>query len=175
MQRRNVDMNFKHLSAGCLVAAMLTFGGVSMAAPASSKLNATETREAAKLLKEVRSDAWHVNKHARRWEMLSEKQTPKWHAYDKQWNLIKPSVEDMNMKLHRLEALRASLTPAEQKAVDSGMPLAKDIAAQTHDLRMFLDHQYSKDLSNPAYKKTSEALAKDARELAQAEHLRKSA
>jgi len=43
--------------------------------------------------------------------------------YDRQWNEIKPAVEDMQTKLWRLEKIRSAVPAADQKQMDQAKAL----------------------------------------------------
>jgi hypothetical protein len=151
-------MIFKHHGVSYLAAAMLVFAGVSMAAP-------TGAREAKRLFKEIRVSAHQVEMQALDWEKISEQPAPRWEAYNRQWNMIKPTAETIHEKFNRLETMRVSLTPAEQKELDNAKPLVAGIEGKTTELRTYLDQKYPKQLSNPAYRDESRALARTAKDL----------
>ena len=151
------------------LAAIVIFAGTGMAAPAAGQPagSSVQSREAARLLRDIRMDARQVRAHAWRWTMLTDTRTATWYKFDKQWNEIKPPVEDMSMKLVRLEDMSASLPPLEQKAIAESEPLVARIAGETHALRTELDKSYThlSNLSNPALKGNSKILARDAGQL----------
>jgi hypothetical protein len=164
----DLHVKFKNLGiTGSVIAAMLVFGGTLVAAPAASNTKpAQQSREAAKLLKDIRMDAREVAKHAQRFETLSTKSTAKWQAFDTQWNEIKPSVEDMSMKLSRLQKMEASLPEGQQKAIENSEPLVRNIAGDTHDLYQLVD-QGMTNLPRKQFKQESGELANAAHKLAQ--------
>ena len=155
--------------AGALAGSLLVFGSVAMAAPAASAPNpsAKDQRVAANLLKDIRMDARTIDTHARRIVAMSGDKTTKWHAFDKQWNEIKPSEEDMQLKLDRLQPMRASLSPAEQKEFDAVSPLYNGVAVNTHDVRAALNPPAG-GIEWAALRQRSRALAKDSMELGEA-------
>lgn len=163
-------MNFEGFrSAVRLSGMMLALGGMLAAAPstATSAKSADESQEAARLLREVRIDARRIARHARRFEQLSMKPAVTWQSYDQQWNLIKPSMESMSMKLGRLEAMRGKLSPARQTAADHAETLLRQMERQTSELHALLNRN-GVSLSAPAFKSHSARLAKSARQLAMA-------
>jgi hypothetical protein len=93
-------------------------------------------------------DASNVQTVAARLTKLTRDSSAKWSDYDKKWNEIKPSVEDMNMKLAEIEAMKSSLSPSEIKALNKSVVLIKDIAGNTHEIRMQLDMS-PKQLNEP--------------------------
>jgi hypothetical protein len=149
---------------GNILAALVVLAGTAVAAPAACQpaSPAQEARTSAGLLRDIRMDARQVRAHAWQWAMLTKNQSAFWSNFDRQWNEIKPPVEDMSMKLVRLENMRASLPASDQKAIDASKPLIADIARETHGLRMELDRYYN-DLSIPL----TPASVSDARVLAQ--------
>lgn len=145
------------------LAALAMFTGVAMAAPApvQSPMSTVESREGAKLLRDIRMDARQVRTHAWRSDMLAKRQTAMWYKFDRQWNEIKPPVEDMSIKLVRLQEMSANLPAWEQKAIADSQPLIARIASETHDYRTELNERPA-DLTHPP----KPALAGDARILA---------
>ncbi len=164
-------MSFKRLvGIAWPLAAVLVFGGTAVASPASTNPNTSnsESREAAKLLREIRLDARQVRARAWQWDLLAKRQTSAWYRFDRQWNSIKPAVEDMNMKLARLERMQPRLTSWERQAVEASKPLVAGINSETHNLRTTLDKFYA-DLSlvpSPAFRTDSRILARDSGRLA---------
>jgi hypothetical protein len=147
--------------------ALMIITGTAIAAPAESDAAATtqQAHEAASLLRSIRMDARQVRSHAWDWAMLTKDPSTSWYSYDRQWNQIKPAVEDMSIKLNRLEEMRAELSPWEQTATDRSKPLVTEIAWETHTLRTGLDKFYTDlgNLSVPAsFKGESSGLARDA-------------
>ena len=132
------------------LAALVVFTGTAIAAPATCQTASStgQSREAAKLLADIRMDARQVRAHSWRWAMLAEDQTATWYNFDKQWNEIQFPVKDMSAKLVRLEDMGPNLPLWEQKAIAGSKPLIADIAGKTHSLRTQLN-QYYANLSNP--------------------------
>jgi hypothetical protein len=146
--------------------------GAALAASAACQpaSPAQESRTAARLLRDIRMDSRQVRAHAWRWAMLTENQSATWYNFDRQWNEIKPPVEDMTINLVRLENMRANLPASEQKAIDGSKPLIAEIALESHGLRTDLDRYYN-DLSNPltpASNSDARVLARDAGRLIRA-------
>jgi len=90
-------------------------------------------------LREIKADAAQVRSAAVRWDNLAESSSAKWIDYDRQWNEIRPSVEDMQMKLARLERIQSALSPAERTELDQTKPLIGEIQSGTHQLLTLLD------------------------------------
>jgi hypothetical protein len=155
--------------AGILAGSMLLLSGALTAAPARSEQvsPAQEQRVASRLLKGIRTDARAIDTHARRVQALSRKNTTAWSVFDKQWNQIKPAVEDIHVKLERLRVLRASLTPSQQKALDAISPLYDKVEASTRELRSEISPQAG-GLERAALRQHSAILATQGMELGEA-------
>jgi hypothetical protein len=134
-------MSCKHIGrAGmCAGTMMLLALPVLAQTAASSGQNKNESQETGRLLRDVRSDAMQVRSAAAQWEHLTTSSDAKWVEYDRQWNEIKPAVEDMQMKLARLETMHAGISPAERQELDQSKLLVSEIRSRTHELRALLD------------------------------------
>jgi hypothetical protein len=104
------------------IGAMLLGSVVAIQAASTSTTQKAET-----LLREINTDSMAVRSVAAGLDRLAENGGAKWIDYDRQWNEIAPSVEDMQMKLARLEAMQSSLTPAERTELDQRRPLIGEI------------------------------------------------
>ncbi len=144
------------------MALILVFVGFGMAAPAASK--PWKSREARRLLWEIRMDARQIRSHAYRWDMLTKSQNATWYKYDRQWRAIKPAVQDMSAKLSRLDQIESTLPRREQDAILASRPLAANIAGDSIDLRAAIGESYKDvyDISSTTFQKDSQALARDA-------------
>jgi hypothetical protein len=129
---------------------LAAWGGTAAAAAPAPEMapHVQESSTARRLLRDVRMDARQIRAHAWQWAILAKSHTANWYDFDRQWNEIKPSVEDMSMKLVQLEDMSPNLPVWEQKAIDSTKPLFSDISSETHSLRLELAGYYN-DLSNP--------------------------
>jgi hypothetical protein len=135
-------MLFKHFDktvSSIATATLLMAGAFTLQAASNTPKPAGNSKEAATLLRDVKNDAAHVQSVAAHLKDLTAASGAKWTDYDRQWNEIKPSVEDMHEKMWRLENIRAQMTPAEQKEYDQSKPLFQKIEARTHELRQLLD------------------------------------
>jgi hypothetical protein len=112
---------------------------MTMLLGASTATNVTQSSKPERLMREIKADAAQVQSVAARMDKLAENSTPTWIDYDRQWNEIKPSVEDMQMKVVRLEAMQSSLTPAERKELDQSKLLVGEIQSRTHQFLTLLD------------------------------------
>ena len=151
---------------GLWVATMMMLLG-SMAvvqAASSSARTGDESKKAARLLRDISADAVKVRSAAARLDTLTVGPASKWLDYDRQWNEIMPSVEDMQMKLARLDTMQAAISPAEHAEVDQSKRLIEEIQGRTHQLRMLLDKP-GVQTSDPRFKTYSKSLRKEAQEL----------
>ena len=132
MRLRNVGL--------CFGTVALVIGSTVLAQAASAPgMEKGDSHTAARLLREIRADAVQVHQSAVHLDKLTQSPAAKWTDYDRQWNEIKPSVEDMQLKLGRLEAMQTAISPGERKEVDQSKILIQEIQARTHELRNLLD------------------------------------
>lgn len=125
------------------VAAML-LGSVFLACAASPTTTAAAAKgadqpKAARYLRDIRADAAQIQSTAAHLDELAASTGATWIEYDREWNLIKPSVEDMQLKLARLETMQSALSPAERAEVDQSKPLVGEIQNRTHQFLTLLD------------------------------------
>jgi hypothetical protein len=135
-------MKWKYISnVGLWVGTMTMLLGsavLAQAAPPSAKAG-DEPQKAARLLRDIKADAMQVRSAATRLESLTKSSSAKWLDYDRQWNEIKPPVEDMQIKLARLETMQAAISPAERAKLDQSKLLVPEIQTRTRELRTLLD------------------------------------
>jgi len=108
------------------------------ASTAPSSANAT-TQKPVQLLRQIKTDAMQVRSAAARLDYLAEGSNATWIAYDQQWNEIKPPVEDIQMKLARLEGMQASLTDAQRAELNQIKPLIGEINSRSEKFLTLLD------------------------------------
>jgi hypothetical protein len=160
-------MNFSRLAiTGCVAAALVALPGISLAAESHAPQATRETREASRLLKGIAADAHHIRAHARKVEKLQASSHATYKAYDRQWNDIKPNVEDMSLKFSRLENMRATVLPWQQAAIDRSAPEVKEIAGNLTEFRTYLNTS-GISMTSPMFKTYGERLSKEASELSQ--------
>jgi hypothetical protein len=139
----------------------------AQAGPSSSK-SKTESGngpiQAEKLLKEIKANADQIRSSALTLEKLAMEANAQWSDYDRQWNIIKPAQERIDLTMQRLEGMQASLSPTERQAVAQTKKDIDEIADATHDLWMRIGQQRV-DLKAPALKADARRLDKAAREL----------
>lgn len=111
---------------------------LTQAAPPTAKVQDQSTK-VARLFRDIREDAVQVHSAAARLDASTKSPNATWLDYDRQWNEIKPSVEDMQMKLARLETMQAAISPAERKELDQSKLMIEEIQGRTHQLRVLLD------------------------------------
>jgi hypothetical protein len=111
------------------------------ASPATTAAAAKEADQpkAVRYLRDIRADAAQIRSVAARLDELAAGTGAAWIEYDRQWNLIDPSVEDMRIKLARLETMRSALSPAERAELDRSKPLVGEIQGSTLQFLTLLD------------------------------------
>lgn len=134
-------MKSKHIGNRLWLGAMAVLLGSAglVHGAALSTTNGQESHDAAWLYGGIKADAMQVRSAAFRLESLTTTSGATWMDYDREWNAIKPSVEDMQMKLARLETLQASSPAAQRKELDQSRQLIQEIQSRTHGLRVLLD------------------------------------
>ena len=161
-------MHLKQLvNASCVLATVLLFSAGTVSTQAASLKAEDQHRDAAGLLREIKADAAQVRSAAMRLNALTRASNVKWLEYDKQWNEIKPAVEDMDMKLTRLERMQSALAPAERDDMNKCRPLIQEIRSDTHELRTLLD-QPGVQLTDKNFHAEARGLLREAVELEQA-------
>jgi len=133
--------------------------------PSKSKTESgNESIRAGKLLKEIKVNADQIRSSALTLEKLAIETNAGWSDYDRQWNMIKPAQERIDLTMQRLERMQASLSPTERQAVAQTKKDLDAIADATHDLWMRIGQQRV-DLKAPALKADARRLDKGAGEL----------
>lgn len=97
------------------------------------------SREARGLLATLEYDATHVSRNAERLQSLTADPNIGKQAHAKLLNQIRAEVNEMGRKLTRLEAIRNSVAPWEQKAIDQAAPAIRLMADNTQDAMHFLN------------------------------------
>src|SRR5579862_5906767 len=152
-------------NASCALATVLLFSGAVVTRAASLKTD-DQHREAVKALRDIKADAGQVRLAAMSLNALTKESHVRWLDYDKQWNEIKPAVEDMDIKLSRLERMQATLSPAEREDLEKCRPLIQEIRRGTHDLRALLD-QSGVNLGDKKFSAEARGLLREADNLQQ--------
>ena len=123
----------------CLGVALITVGAAAAQAATPAAKAADESQTAARLLSGIRADAAQVQSAAEKWENLTKSSTANWKDYDLQWNEIAPPVEDMQIKLDRLESMSGSLSEVQRGEVDQAKQTVQEIRSRTDQLISLLD------------------------------------
>lgn len=137
-------------------------GAVMAAGPLMAQSSSAGT-----LLQQVKAEAQTIETHAAQMERLAERPNAQWAQFDQQWNEIKPAQEALQMKIDRLEKMRASLSDQQRKMLDDSKQAAQMISARTHELFRMIDQQGA-DLTSPTFRADARSLAKDAYTVARA-------
>jgi hypothetical protein len=131
-------------NSGLWLGAMTMVLGSVVSIQAASTASSSNTvvdssKRAARLLRQIKADALAVRSAAAQLDSLTEGSGARWLDYDLQWNEIKPSVEDMQMKLARLETMQSALSPAERTDLNQIKPLIGEVQSRTHQFITLLD------------------------------------
>ena len=146
-------------------AATILLGTAALARTGSpSTKSADEPRIAARLLRDIKTDAVQVQSAASELEHLTRNSGATWLEYDRQWNEIKPAQEDMDIKLWRLESMQAKLSPAEREELEKTKPMIERIQSRTRELRALLDKP-GVSTTDSTFKVDAVGLRNDARNL----------
>ncbi len=137
--------------------------GAGIAQAANNK-PVDESREAAGLLREIKSDAAQIHSAAVQLDHLTKGSSAKWVDLDRQWNVMKPAQEDMEQKLWRLESIKASISPAEQTQLAQTKPVVDAIQSNTHRLRTLLDKPEGQ-VANQTFEKCAISLRRETNRL----------
>ncbi|HEY1758829.1 MAG TPA: hypothetical protein VGG72_25880 [Bryobacteraceae bacterium] len=114
------------------MAMLLTSAVAVQAASPSTTPSSNDSQKAARLLREIKADDTAVRAGAARLDALAENSNSQWSDYDHEWNVIAPAVEDMQMKLGRLESMQSALTQAQRSELDQSKPLIAEIQSRTN-------------------------------------------
>jgi hypothetical protein len=120
---------------------MMALLGSALVLQAASTSTAVvdQSKRASRLLRDIKADAVQIRSDAARLNTMAANSNTTWMDYDHQWNVIKPCVEDMRMKLARLEMIQSSLSAAERTDLDQMKPLVSQIQSRTHEFLTLLD------------------------------------
>lgn len=119
------------------------------ATPESYKWNFR--KEASKLLEGVRDQAYLAEDNAATLNSLSSDPGVTWQAHADQLHSLRAEVDAMGEKLCRLEVIRQSTAPWEQKAIDDAAPLIRYIADNTEAAIRYL-REHADDPWTPTYR-----------------------
>jgi hypothetical protein len=139
----------KRILIGLCIGSMAMFGA------------STSPADGGRLLREIKGDAVRVRSAAAQLDQLAEGSNAKWIDYDRQWNEIKPPVEDIQMKVARLAAMQASLTPAQRAELNQIKPLIGELQSRTEQFLKVLDTR-GVPTSDARFKSYARSLRNDA-------------
>lgn len=143
------------LTTGMLAGTLAALPALSIAAPAPTCASVPTTNadhQAAKLLDNLEQDAHNVAEEADSMESMLNSTNVTWESHVYALNRVRADVNAMGDKLCRLESIRASATPWEQKAIDSAAPQLRLLADNTRDAIAFVN-AHREDLWMPQYAK----------------------
>lgn len=149
---------FGLLAAGCC-------GALLWGAPAIQSTPPVST-QADRYLMQIDSYAEAIQTHAAKLERLTHDPYATWEQYDRQWNEIKPAQEALQMRMGRLESMRASLSDSQRKMLDNDKIAANKIAWRTRQILKFMDVPGA-DLKSPELRSYARALVHNAGAVAQ--------
>jgi hypothetical protein len=144
---------------GCILSMALMLPAATRQASSSCESQAPTAQsytwnfqhEAQELLNQVGTDAREASEHADKLEGLMTGSEADWRIEADELQSIRARVNDMGVKLCRLETIRRVTSPWEQKAIDRTAPLIVEMAHDTQSAITFLDDNRS-DLFNPSYR-----------------------
>jgi len=152
-------MKFKHLLAAGVSAAMLLFVSPAGAATIHECVNAKPTaasytwdfqQEADAIFQAVQSDAQDVSDHAAKLQGFVIDTDVSWQTHGDQLRQMKAKMNDLGMRLCRLQTIRRVLTPWQQKMVDQIGTNVQLMADNAQDAITFVDSNHDA-LWKPTY------------------------
>lgn len=159
-------MNLKYVASSMAIAAgtLIFFAGSLAAAPngcapekaSAESSNPNSRAEVPKLVDAIQREAWDVENHAAKLQSLAGNQLVDWQLHAEQLTTVKDEINDIGVKLRRLEQMRQFAPRWERKAIDNAIPSADLMAANAGDAIRFVDSrpdalwlpQYSKYVNN---------------------------
>jgi hypothetical protein len=142
----------------------MSFAGASKSTVQSSSTWDTH-KEATNLLTGIETDSRHIRSLANELDVLRMHLTVDWSSHGQKLEEIKQAVNDMGMKLSRLESIRSSALPWQQQAIDRVAPLVRLTADNTQDAILFLNANLH-GLWKPEYGKYTRNMADEAGQIA---------
>ncbi|HJT87775.1 MAG TPA: hypothetical protein VJ732_07955 [Bryobacteraceae bacterium] len=172
-------MNMKKwLITGGLAGVLAAAPGASMAIEANRCVTGTPTaasytwnfpKEATRLLNGMRQDANGVADHAAKLEMFATEPNLSWQAHADQLTRIKAEVNDMGMRLCRLQVIQRVSEPWQRQITRRAAPLVQYMADNTEDAINYLN-AHQGDFWVPAYRMYTRNLYTEATTLARRIH-----
>lgn len=143
------------LMSGCILAGLAFLPAVSAAA------------ETGNIFKDIQLEAGQARYHAERLKSIVERaDAVSWVSDVNQLDQIRVAVNDMSQDVSRLEAIRQTAQPAEQKTIDRIATDVKLLADNTQDAFAF-GEAHRETLWVPAYQTYVNNLYAESRNLAQ--------
>jgi hypothetical protein len=169
-------MRQQHIITGLLLAGLSLVPVTSMQAakpecvagkPTAQSYEWNFKAEAAHLLQRVRKDALDARNQAGILEVKTEDPSGDWRFDIAQLSLIRDDVNDIGAAVCRLETIRHVVSPEEQQAIDSTVPLAQSMAGNAELAIHRLNHNQI-DFWNPAYRTYARNMYIDAQKISTA-------
>lgn len=121
------------------IAALILSGSSLVAAPSKSAVGppvvqseTAASTEASQLLEEIQSIAHELNRDAARLESYRGGGLS-WQSHAYQLTLAKQHINSIGSRLEKLQAIRSAAAPWQQRAIDSIVPVAVQLASRTED------------------------------------------
>lgn len=146
-------------------------------APTARSYTWNFSREATRLLNDVRDDAMKIREDGRQLDnFVKEPETIDWRAHADKLAYIKADVNDIGAKLCRLETIRSAAMPWQKKAIDRTATDDRLLAMSTTNALQFLtSHEHL--TWSPTYGTYADNIVRQSTDLArfvgQSEHLAK--
>jgi uncharacterized protein YoxC len=134
---------------------------VSHAAPTTSN----SQREAAQLFQRIQADAVGAKTHADRLQTDATNYLLDWQVHAMLLSSIRHDIRDMHKAMSQLQAIRASIPPAEQRKADQVDQTIADLSINANDAIRFLDNN-RETLWQPVYHTYARNIYKESRMIA---------
>ena len=115
-------------------------------------------------MNQIKANSRQIRACASEIQRLDRTPDAKWVDYDRQWNMIKPAQEAMELATWRLERMKDSLPAQEQQSFAQIKREVGEVTSATHDLWLKLG-QPTVDLSTPKLNADARGLDRASREL----------
>jgi hypothetical protein len=156
------------------VAALMVFGSTLIAAPAASAIGPPVVQsekmqasaQASRLLNEIRFIAHDLRRDAARLESFKFGGLS-WQVHADQLTLAKQHINAIGSRVEKLQAIRSTAEPWQQRAIDAIIPVAVQLASRTETAMNYLNDN-RRHLFAPAYTDHLRAIANNAVQMKQA-------
>jgi len=106
-------------------------------------------KEASTILNDIRQDALDVNSHAASLQLYTAEGQADWNLHAGKLTDIRLGIDDIGIKLIRLEAILGAAMPWQRQAYQRALSLARVMAANTSSATSFAsaaqDYRYSEE------------------------------